>query len=438
MSEEPSFDFDLVFQTKIAALFTRDTAFAQRSIDILKPEYFTEEANRIIVRFVGDHVRVYRAVPDLKIMTTIVKDLLDKKVIRPDMKDPVKAALTAIYKTDLSNPDYVADKVVTFAKHQAVEQAILEGVALLEKGKFEEILDKMKAAVQIDIAKSSRYDYYAEITSRTQKREDIAAGKIVKAGITTGYSGIDCYLYHNGWGRKELSCIMGPAKSGKSLSLGDFGKNASVAGYNVLYVSLEVAKEIIAERIDAAFSDTMMKNLVGDRAKVEAEIKKIEAKAGRYMFEDFPSGTFRPSQLRRLLEDYRSEGINFDLVIVDYADIMKADGKIDDLREQLRTIYIDLRAIAFDFNIAMLTATQTNRAGAMATTGKATDVGDDWNKVRTVDILIGLNATDAEKAAGKARLYWAVSRNTEDGFTVEIEQDRSKMQFIKRVIGRMK
>lgn len=438
MSEEASFDFDLDFQTKIAALFTRDTAFAQRTVDLIKPEYFTEEATGIVVRFVSDHIRTYRAVPDIKIITTILKDLLDRKVIRPDMKDPVKDAIKAIYKTNLSNPDFVSDKVVDFARHQAVEKAILEGVQLLEKGKFDEILEKMKAAVQIEVQKANRYDYYAEIENRTKQRDDVAAGKVVKSGITTGYSGIDCYLYHNGWGRKELSCVMGPAKSGKSLSLGDFGKNASVAGFNVLYVSLEVAKEIIANRIDAAFSDTMMKNLVGDRAKVEAEIRAIQAKSGRFMFEDFASGTFKPSQLRRLLEDYRSDGINFDLVIVDYADIMRADGKNEDLRDALRTIYIDLRAIAFEFNVAMLTATQTNRSGAMATTAKATDVGDDWNKARTVDILIGLNATDAEKAAGKARLYWALSRNTEDGFSVEIEQDRSKMQFIKRVIGRMK
>lgn len=437
MSDEACFEFDLDFQTKIAALFSRDTAFAQRTVDLIKPEYFTEEALGIVVRFVSDHVRTYRAVPDVRIITTIVKDLLDRKVIRPDMKDPVKDAIKSIYRTSLANPDFVADKVVDFAKHQAVEKAILEGVALLEKGKFDEILDKMKAAVQIDITKANRYDYYAEIKSRTEKREDIAAGKIVKSGITTGYSGIDCYLYHKGWGRKELSCMMGAAKSGKSLSLGDFGKNASVAGFNVLYVSLEVAKEIIAERIDAAFSDTMMKNLVGDRAKVETEIKKIEATAGKFMFEDFPSGAFRPSQLRRLLEDYRSEGTNFDLVIVDYADIMRADGKTDDLQNALRSIYIDLRAVAFDFNVALLTATQTNRSGAMATTAKATDVGDDWNKARTVDILIGLNATDAEKSAGKARLYWALSRNTEDGFSIEIQQDRSKMQFITKVLGRL-
>jgi replicative DNA helicase len=84
----------------------------------------------------------------------------------------------------------------------------------------------------------------------------------------------------------------------------------------------------------------------------------------------------------------------------------------------------------------VLTATQTNRDGAKAATAKATDVGDDWNKARTVDIMIGINATDAEKAAGEARLTWLLSRNTEDGFSLRIKQDRQKMQFLTKIIGK--
>lgn len=437
MSEdEPLYDFDISFQRKIAALFLRDSGFAAKTRDLISPDYFTEESVKTLVRIIGDHFTVYRSVPDVKILPTIIKDLIASKAIRKDAVPDLKSLLSDVMKTDLSNPDFVIDKVSDFAKHQAIENAILKSVGLLEKGKFEEIADIIKKAVAVGAAmKSDDYDYFGEIGSRTKKREDISLGKIVKRGITSGYAGIDCHLYHNGWGRKELSCIMGPAKSGKSMSLGDFAKNASLEGYNVLYVSLEVAKEIIADRIDAALSDTMMKDLPKSFSTVESAIIHAHKSAGVFKLRDFASGTFKPSQLRNLLDEYRQDGIIFDLVALDYADIMAADHRSDDLRENLRTIYIDLRAIAYDYDLAMLTATQTNRAGAISMTGKATDVGDDWNKARTVDILIGLNATDAEKAAGKARLYWALSRNTADGFTVEIEQDRSKMKFIKKVLG---
>ncbi|OWZ90481.1 hypothetical protein B9J07_28255 [Sinorhizobium sp. LM21] len=439
VTETAQFEFDQSFQTKVAALVMRDTNFAMNTKDLIKPEYFTEDAAGALVRIVHEHVKVYRAVPDMKILPTILKDEIAAKRIRSDMVDPIKKMVRTILTTDLSNPAFVQDKVTDFAKHQAVEGAIMAILPLLEKGKdWAKIGQLMKDAVSIgSVTDGGDYDYFDEIRNRTQERHDLKSGKVVRSGITTGYAAIDAYLYHMGWGRKELSCVMGAAKAGKSMSLGDFGKNASMAGYNVFYDSLEVAKEIIAARVDAALSDTMMRDLHKDPDKVEAAIKAIAAKSGKFKMRDHASGTLKPSQLYRLLEQYRADGIIFDLVIVDYADIMAAEYRSDSLQENLRTIYVDLRAIAYEANCALLTATQTNRDGAKASTAKATDVGDDWNKARTVDLMLGINATDAEKAANEARLTWLLARNGESGFSLSLKQDRSKMQFITKVLGKV-
>lgn len=439
VTETAQFEFDQSFQTKVAALVMRDTNFAMNTKDLIKPEYFTEDAAGALVRIVHEHVKVYRAVPDMKILPTILKDEIAAKRIRSDMVDPIKKMVRTILTTDLSNPAFVQDKVTDFAKHQAVEGAIMSILPLLEKGKdWAKIGQLMKDAVSIgSVTDGGDYDYFDEIRNRTQERHDLKSGKVIRSGITTGYAAIDAYLYHMGWGRKELSCVMGAAKAGKSMSLGDFGKNASMAGYNVFYDSLEVAKEIIAARVDAALSDTMMRDLHKDPDKVEAAIKAIAAKSGKFKMRDHASGTLKPSQLNRLLEQYRADGIIFDLVIVDYADIMAAEYRSDSLQENLRTIYVDLRAIAYEANCALLTATQTNRDGAKASTAKATDVGDDWNKARTVDLMLGINATDAEKAANEARLTWLLARNGESGFSLSLKQDRSKMQFITKVLGKV-
>lgn len=432
-----SYEFDEAFQERIAGMFLSETSFASRVHDLVKPEYFTNNATKTVMRVAQDHFSVYKTAPEMTLMGTLIKDAFLAKRIRKDEIPEIRDLLRRVKNLPATNLDYIVDKVSKFARHQAIEQAIMESVGLLEKGDFDKISDRIKQAVSVGESQVfERYDYFKEIESRTKKREDILAGKIVRNGITTGYSGMDAYLYHAGWGRKELSCIMGPAKSGKSLSLGDFCKNASLAGYNVLYVSCEVAKEIIAERIDAALSSTIMNELHKKPADVRAEIIKAEKGAGHFEFQDRPSGTMKPSHLRTMLEKFAKEGIIFDLVAVDYADIMAPEFRTDDLREALRTIYIDLRAIASEFNIALLTATQTNRDGAKSITSKATDVGDDWNKARTVDILIGINVTDEEKRAGEARLYWALSRNTQDGFTLRIKQDRQRMQFLTKIIGK--
>lgn len=431
------YDFDLQFQEQIVTFMIRDTTFALRAKDLVQPEYFTEEAAQVLVRICQQHVKVYRTCPGVKFMPMLIRDAIDSKMLRKDMVKEVAALMKRVVTGSMANPEFVIDRIADFAKHQAIEKAIMESVGFLEKGQWEKIEKGMRTALSVgDSNEGEDYDFFEEIESRTKRREDIKAGKLVKAGITTGYSAMDALLYHGGWGRKELSCIMGPAKSGKSLALGDFCKNASLAGYNVLYVSLEVAKEIIAERMDAALSNTLMRELHKDADLVENDIRKLEKSSGILKLQDRPSGTFKPSHLTAMLDNYRSKGITFDLVAVDYADIMAAEYRSEDQRENLRTIYIDLRAIAHEYNIALLTATQTNRDGAKSVTAKATHIGDDWNKARTVDILIGINATDAEKKAGEARLYWALSRNTADGFSLKIKQDRERMQFIKKVIGK--
>lgn len=433
------YSFDLGFQKKIVTLFMRDSTFAMRAKDLLKPEYFAESAMGIVVDVVKDYVQIYKAAPDRKLVPTLLRDAIVKRRIRDDMKEEVKSLVKEIIadKSDLSSSGFVLDKVAKFAKHVAMERAIMASVELLDKGDFEAIAKIQKEALavgNVDIA--GDYDYWAEIESRTQLREDFKAGRIVKNGITTGVSEIDAHLYHNGWGRKELSLMMGAAKAGKSLSLGEFTKNASLAGYNTFYGSCEVAARILADRIDAALSDTAMRLLKDDPQTVKRKIQAAEKNAGAFKMAEYPTGMLKPSQLHRQIESYRSDGIIMDLITVDYADIMAAEYRSDNLIENLRSIYVDLRALAFEFNAAVLTATQTNREGAKKSTAKMTDVAEDFNKIRTADIVLGINATEAEKSSGEARITWVASRNSEDGFSLRIRQDRERLKFITAVLGK--
>lgn len=447
MSDETSskFDFDLGFQKKILGLYLRDGVFAAKVKDLLKPEYFVNDAHASLLAILQRFQKTFRALPDRSSFAELLRDEVAAKRLRKEQLVEVATLVGEIFSpaftAEITNPGFVEAKVADFAKQRAIEEAMVASVGLLESGKvtrFSDIAEQMKKALAVGISQDGdRYDYFKEIDSRTTAREEIKAGKVIKTGISTGYTSIDAELYHMGWGRKELSCIMGPAKSGKSMSLGDFTKNASILGYNTLYVSLEVSKVIIANRLDAAISDTMMKDLNMNPMAVDAAVRKIGATSGALELRDAASGTFKPSHLQRMLERYRDEGIIFDLVTVDYADIMAAEYPTDRLQDNLRSIYIDLRALMHEWNVAGLTATQTNREGAKSLTGKATDVGDDFNKVRTVDILIGINATEAEVAAGEARLYWAASRNTRSGFTLKVKQNREKMQFINSVVGEL-
>lgn len=223
--------------------------------------------------------------------------------------------------------------------------------------------------------------------------------------------------------------------SHNTLAMINFAANASRVGFNVLYCTLEVSARIIAERLDAYISETAVKELDNRNHEVRTKIKSRGNSAGKFLIHEFASGSMSPRTLRTLIEKYRNRGTIFDLVVVDYADIMAPDHRSDSPIENSKEIYVGLRAIGFEFDCAILTATQTNRDGYKAQTAKAEHVAEDFNKIRTADLVISINATEDERNSNQARLYFAASRNQESGFTVRIAQDIRKMQFIKDVMG---
>jgi replicative DNA helicase len=141
------------------------------------------------------------------------------------------------------------------------------------------------------------------------------------------------------------------------------------------------------------------------------------------------------ADLRRLLEYYKSQGIVFDLVCVDYADLMRPERVTDNVQENSKNIYQTMRGLAMAEGFALLTATQTNREGAKKAVATMTDVAEDINKIRIADIVISINKTEEERAMNRCRLHFAASRNQRSGFSLLIEQNFDRAKFITKVIG---
>jgi replicative DNA helicase len=440
--EQPKFDFDAAFQSKIAALVVRDTQFVQRVDGLIKPEYFENGIEAQWVSVALRYYQRYKRVPaDATIYARLIKEDVAAKIIDPTMALLMgKHYTTNVVGADLSDRDFVVDQVATFARHQAVSAAILTSVTDLDRRDFDKIAKQLRKA--LDTGSNSDadvYDFGEGIALRTGERLDRAAGKLPPTGITTGYAMIDDVLYHKGWGKRELSVIMGGAKAGKTTALLDFGIQAVNAGHKVLYITLEVAAKILAERADANISDTPVMELQDQvhtvKSKVADWVSRTSAAGGKLILKEFPSGSATVSDIRRLIERFKARSIQFDLIIVDYADIMSPERYTDNQQENSKSIYVGLRGLAMQEDLAMLTATQTNRDGFKAAVAKAEHVAEDFNKVRIADIIISINKTDEERNVGQARLYFAASRNQAGGFTIRIEQQLDRMKFISKVVG---
>lgn len=430
MSKEEVYEFDEEFLTHLLGFLFRDVSFLTRTDGLVKPNYFESEVHGALASVALQYYQKYKTVPSRAALGTLLQDSIDRKVIRKELVPDVKDLMKQVYKEDLHDISFMVDKVAAFAKRQELTEAILKCADLIDKGDYDKVESIINKAVLIGENKDGdSYDFFGEIANRADYREEILAGRIKPTGVTTGWKKLDNLLYHKGWGRQELSVLMAPAKAGKSMGLVSFASTAVLAGHNVLFVSLEVSTRIVADRLDANMTSTEINNLTMQLKKTKDGASLLAPKAGKLIVHDYPSGTFTPSQLRRLLHRYKACGTTFDLVIVDYADIMRPDHVVDESRENSRQIYLGLRQLACEFDCAMLSATQTNRAGFNSTISKMEHVAEDINKVRTVDLMLSLNPS----ADGQtAKIFFAASRN-QGGHTIDVKMNLAMAKFIAEI-----
>lgn len=430
------YEFDEKFQMKIATLAVRDQVFARKVQGLIDPEHFENAAVATLVNLAQEHWNRYKQLPGTIAFSQILKDALISGKIRRDLKDEVVGTFKAMIKGDLSDRDYVADKVAEFARHQAIMKAMNKSLDMMGKNQYDQIAELIKKASSVGVSQTTNaYDYFAEIKSRSANRKDKVAGIKPPQGITTGLRKLDKFLYHEGWGRKELSLFMGWLKSGKSTGLLFFARNAAMAGHNTLYITLEMSEEIASSRIDASISEVMMKDLENNIDLVEEAVERAAKKAGHFFIDQMPGYSLTPSGLRQIIDSYAADGIRFDMIVLDYLDLMAPDFRTNSETENSKNIYVGVRAIAQEDDIAILSATQTNREGGKSIVAKAEHAADDINKLRIADLTISINASDDEKARGEMRLYFAAARNDASGITVQVKTESEKMIFIKSIIG---
>ncbi len=222
--------------------------------------------------------------------------------------------------------------------------------------------------------------------------------------------------------------------SHNTTAIWDIGKRWSLMGKNVLGITLEVSQQILADRLDANISGVPMNQLEKQIKDVKTKLQLAEMRAGKFIIHEYGTNSLRPMDVEALIEDYRSQGVVFDAVVVDYLDIMAPNKWMPDAIANSKSVWEDMRAIAQNFDVVMLSATQLNRDGAKKTTADDTDVAEDYNKIRIADLVMSINATDEELAKGESRIYFAASRNQRGKFSVLIKNNMECMQFLTSVI----
>lgn len=435
-----AYEFDETTQTEIASCIMFDSEFARRTQGLVKPHYFGNEIEAIYVDLATRHFDKYGEAPSGTVWKELIKDAITTGRFRSDQRVDAVHKLAECAKLTVRSRGWLMDAIAEFAKQQAVVAAMTEAVNAVFKTTDPERFRKAETVLSdaFTIALKTEdedYDYFERIEERTEERKEIMAGGRPKTGVTTGVEELDALLYHQGWGRQELSALMGGAKASKSFHLTFFAGMAAQAGHNVLLITLENSIKITASRLDAMMSGVGLSEEFRSPYAMEGGVRGMATRPGmgKIKIRRAPAGVFTPSGLRRMLDEYKTKGIRFDLIVIDYTDLMAPDHWTQNPIENSKAVLVGVRQVAVDENAAVLTAFQTNREGHKSAVVKADQVAEDFNKIRIADIVLGINRTEDERAEAKSRITFAAARNQPDGYTLFVVQDLDHGMAIKEV-----
>jgi archaellum biogenesis ATPase FlaH len=329
-------------------------------------------------------------------------------------------------KTDLKNPgqlqeehyDWLLEEFETFARHRALESAILKSADLLEKGEYGPVEDLIKRAVQIGLQKDLGTDYFADPKGRLEAIKD-------KNGqVSTGWADLDKKLF-GGFNRGELNIFAGGSGAGKSLFLANLGVNWALLGMNVLYLTFELSENLVSMRVDSMVTGISTKDVFKSIDDVVLKVKMIGKKSGAFQVKYMPSGK-NANDIRSFLKEYEIKtGRRVDVLLIDYLDLMMPVGvKISpsDLFVKDKYVSEELRNLAMELNTVFVTASQLNRSAVEEIEFDHSHISGGLSKIQTADNVIGIFTSRAMRERGRYQIQLMKTRSSSGvGSKIDLE-----------------
>jgi replicative DNA helicase len=400
--------FGSSYQSKVVASLITDVKFLEQVHEITKPEFFESDANRWIIESVLDYFNEFKAVPTMEVFKIKVSGIEDK-TLKQTIVDQLKNVFIQVGSEDLP---YVKKEYLTFAKNQKVKEALLKSVDYLKQGRYELIIDTMTAASKVGVESDLGMDYIVEF-------EDIM-DDVKRNSVATGWNVVD-ELMDGGLGPGELGVVMAPSGIGKTWFLSKLVCSAMQAGLNVLHYTLELSESYVGQRYTTILTGIQTSDHKNRKSDI---IHKIRSVPGRVRIKYYPPQFASAKTLAAHIEKVKAVGFNPDLIIIDYADLLKSsDRGKDGLYAELGGIYEELRGLSGLTGIPIWTATQTNRAAIDHDVIQADSVGDSYKKVQTADFIMSVSRKTKDKLANTGRIHIVKNRFGPDGITFPAKID---------------
>ena len=399
------------FQVKVVAAMFTDRMFLQQIADIIQADYFESEANSWIMEVILEHFREYKTPPTKDVLKVKVTDI-DNDVLKTAELEQLKEVFRYMESDDLT---FVKDEILRFCKNQEIKRAIMDSVSLLKMGNYDEIKTKIDGAMKAGADTDIGLEYKGDVAVRYQEA--------ARDTMTTGWDVIDD-LMDGGLAPGELGVVMAPAGIGKSWLLINIGANAMKSGKNVIHYTLELNENYVGQRYDSVVTGINAQNLKNYQEDIQDKMNSLQ---GDLVIKYYPTKSVGVMGIKAHIEKTIMLGNKPDLVIVDYADLLKVNQK--DKHEALEELYEDLRGMAGEYAVPVWTATQANRSALEEDVIEADKIASSYGKVMVSDFLMSLSRKVEDKMSGTGRGHVIKNRFGPDGITLPCKINTNNGQF---------
>lgn len=415
ISSDTLTDFGAHFQDKLIGSILTDKIFSEQILEIVETSFFDFKYHKDILTLVKDHYSKYKSIPTFSTIESLVADISDK-TSREQSKLFVEQLKEQISRGHIEDLDFVKDKAIDFCKKQNLKKALFKAADMLKYSKYDEIIEVIKKSVSLGTSKDIGIVYFDDIEKRY--KED--SRKV----IPSPWHQVD-KLMNGGFAARELHVIMAPVTRGKSHILVNIGAEAFKRGYNVLHYTLELSDVKTALRYDSCVSKIPFDELINFKDIVKEKI--AECKKGNIIIKEYATKTASVQTIRNHMSKIRMMGIEPDIVIVDYIDLMKHTeySNSDSKRFELEAITEDLRGLAGDFNVPVVTATQSTRASADDSYITLESISESYLKAACADTVISFSRRSEDMALGTGKFFFAKNRSGVSGLVLNVAIDTS-------------
>ena len=410
-------------------------SYMRKVLPFIKPEYFQGVYNQLF-KEAGKFVAKYNKLPNLDAFKIEI-DNSDK--FNDDQYQAAMEILPNIFAPETSDEKWLEDTTEKWCQDRAIHNAIMESISIID-GKHKSLTknalpDLLSKALAVSFDTNIGHDYIENVNERYEfyheDEERIPFDIEFFNDITKG-----------GLPNKTLNIALAGTGVGKSLFMCHCAGNVLVQGKNVLYITMEMAEERIAERIDANLLNIpldQLQNITQD--SLVKKVNNLAAKTnGKLIIKEYPTGSAHTGHFRALLNELKLKK-NFipDMIFIDYLNIcassrMKGMGGAINSYTYIKAIAEELRGLAVEFDVPIVSATQTTRSGYSSSDPGLEDTSESFGLPATADLMFALVSSEELEALGQIMVKQLKNRyndpNFKKRFAVGIDRSRMKLYDI--------